>query len=252
MDWLQELRDRRKGMLAGLPAKATLVARDCERASLARAEKAVENQGDDAMRIALVGPLHWLFGADCLWFAELLLAQSPERVEVHIDSPGGSVFEALALRAALDTLRTRGSTVHTAAGGMVASAATLIFLAGTERTQYSYTRTLIHDVRGWLEVYGTESTITEHYESFMGALAAARESLRALYLSAMPSAPIDDWLSGEDVWLTADQALAFGFATDTVEAETEDEDEQGEEAELTPSIVNAWMDNFRNTLRITM
>ena len=202
---------------------------------------------DGVYRLSVMGPIHWWF-VDLLPLAEELVNLRPQTIEMHVDSPGGSIFDALALRGALDMLAADGTEIRTTAGGMVASAATFLYLAGSERTQQPYTRTLVHDVRGWLEIYGTSEQIAQQAAEFQDALAAARESVLALYEASAPGAPWAEWMSGE-TWLSTDDMLSHGLSTAVFAGTDDDDDDDDKENAAADDLTASYLDTVRNSLR---
>ena len=71
---------------------------------------------------------------------EWLGANEGEQVEMHINSPGGDVFEALAIRSAMTNVA--GLTVVVDA--LAASAAAVIALCGKPLKMSQYARLMIH------------------------------------------------------------------------------------------------------------
>lgn len=71
-----------------------------------------------------------------------------EPLIVNIHSVGGSVFEGLAI---YNYLKGLDREIHTQSTGLVASIATIIFLAGTKRTLYSTSQFLIHLPMAWAD-----------------------------------------------------------------------------------------------------
>lgn len=76
----------------------------------------------------------------------------PPPVHLHICSDGGDVSSAAA---AVDRLKTYGVPIYTYAEGMVASAASLIFVSGNKRFIYENSMILIHQIR--IEFWGNYS-----------------------------------------------------------------------------------------------
>ncbi len=128
---------------------------------------------------------------------------------VHINSMGGSVTEGYAIH---DILKATGKTIITQAEGLVASIATIVFLAGAERRITENSQLMIHNPWGFT---GGDSNDVQKYadqlkkeETKMAEFYASRTGLSVEDITAMMK---------EETYLTADEAIAKGFATTKVE-----------------------------------
>jgi ATP-dependent Clp protease, protease subunit len=68
-----------------------------------------------------------------------------ERVEVEINSPGGSVFEGQRIYSALRGISARGVEVVTTVSGLAASMGSVILMAGDKRNMTDGSRVMIHE-----------------------------------------------------------------------------------------------------------
>lgn len=82
--------------------------------------------------------------------------KSPYPIKLHINSPGGNVFPALAI---VDHLKSLSTTVHTVAEGEVSSAATLLYIVGKVRWAFPSAFFLIHPLETWF--IGTHTQIQD-------------------------------------------------------------------------------------------
>lgn len=140
------------------------------------------------------------------------LAALPEgttEVTVRISSPGGLVQTGDAI---VDTLRASGLTIHTRGEEMVASIATVIFLAGKRRQLYPNTAFMIHNPYTGLE--GDAAKLRQKAEE----LAAYETRMAGFYAQAtgIPEAAIREMMK-EAVELNGREALELGFATEIIE-----------------------------------
>ena len=126
MDWLTIVRARRaqnpRGYSEGMGGEGL----------------AETTQSGAVRNLRIIGPIDWLFGVDAIALsADLLAEPRPEQVNVYLDSPGGDLFDALTLRAALDTLTTAGVRINTQAGAVVGSTnrSALSAMASTPNSQ---------------------------------------------------------------------------------------------------------------------
>ena len=167
---------------------------------------------DGRMDIRVIGPISWWAGNDMLPVAERLLEERPSAVTLYVDSPGGDLFDACALRAALDA---SGATVTAQAGAVVASAAVPVYLAAATRTAQSYTRFMIHQPRAGFMAFGTIADIVGALEKFTPTLEAAIGLYRDTIATHVGAEQADAWLAANtDQWMTAAEAAEAGLVTE--------------------------------------
>jgi ATP-dependent Clp protease protease subunit len=145
------------------------------------------------------------FGITAKQFADDLKAVGKAaRITLRINSPGGSVFDGLAIHNSLKRLSAR-KTVWI--DGIAASIASVIAMAGDEIIMPENTMMMIHDPAGM--VVGTAPD--------MRAMAEALDRIKGGLVSAYrdrtgkPEADIERLMAAE-TWLTANDAVAAGFA----------------------------------------
>lgn len=130
-------------------------------------------------------------------------------ITVEINSPGGDVFAALAM---YNALRASGKEVVSKVMGVAASAASLIFMAGDKRVMPKNTHLMIHNP--WSFTAGNADELRETAETLdkIGA------SLKATYAArtGMDEAKLAEMLA-KDTWISADEALSDGFATEVTD-----------------------------------
>jgi ATP-dependent Clp protease protease subunit len=145
------------------------------------------------------------FGITAKQFADDLKAVGKAaRITLRINSPGGSVFDGLAIHNSLKRLSAR-KTVWI--DGIAASIASVIAMAGDEIVMPENAMMMIHDPAGM--VVGTAPD--------MRAMAEALDRIKGGLVSAYrdrtgkPEADIEQLMAAE-TWLTANDAVAAGFA----------------------------------------
>lgn len=145
------------------------------------------------------------FGITAKQFADDLKAVGKAaRITLRINSPGGSVFDGLAIHNSLKRLSAR-KTVWI--DGIAASIASVIAMAGDEIVMPENAMMMIHDPAG--VVVGTAPD--------MRAMAEALDRIKGGLVSAYrdrtgkPEADIEQLMASE-TWLTANDAVAAGFA----------------------------------------
>lgn len=128
---------------------------------------------------------------------------------VHINSPGGEVSEGFAIYNYITSL---GVPVTTIADGMVASIASVIFLAGSTRKAYTNTDFMIHNP--WTMAVGDANQL----ESYVEDLRRVERQLLDFYVKATGSdRDTIEVMMADETHLTAEQLLELKFATEVVD-----------------------------------
>ena len=126
-------------------------------------------------------------------------------INVRINSCGGSVSEGWAI---YNALKAHPAKVRTYGDGFVASAALYPFLAGDERIANSVSGYYLHQVL--TSAYGNADDLRKTADEI--------ETLNQIGLKAFADVGVDAdkvlELMKEEVWLTPDQALEMGIATE--------------------------------------
>jgi ATP-dependent Clp protease protease subunit len=141
------------------------------------------------------------------FLASLAAVEGPV-LTVEISSPGGDAFAAVAM---YNGLRASGKEITTKVMGVAASAASLIFMAGDKRVMPKNTHLMVHNP----SAFGG-GTADDHQE-MADMLSKVGATIRGTYAarSGMSDEDVATLLS-KDTWLTADEALANGLATEVV------------------------------------
>jgi len=133
-----------------------------------------------------------------------------QTIRVHINSPGGDVFAAANIANALrDQQLSKGRTVETVVDGLAASAASVIAMAGSRVTMADNALMMIH--QPWSGAVGNAAELRRIADT----LDTVTATIVATYQwhSELNSDEIVALLDAE-TWMTADEAVAKGFATD--------------------------------------
>lgn len=197
------------------------------------------------------------FGVSAAEFVEDLNAITSERVTVRINSPGGSVFDSIAI---YNALMQHSAHVLTRVDALAASGASIVAMAGDEIEMMPGSQMMIHDALG----------------AEMGNAAAMREMAKFLDNQSDNIATVYAYKAGGDpsewrglmlkeTWMFAQEAVDMGLADrvyqrptlenpaaaeDIPDEEMPAEPEEGEESEDEVSedeAVNALM-NYRHRL----
>ena len=141
-------------------------------------------------------------------------ADDTEDIAVHINSPGGDLFEGQAIVSLLESWkRQTGRQVHVYIDALAASVASVIAMAGDTISISQNSMIMIHkpwvsntsgsapELRSLADLLDkTEDTLLSVYERRTDL---DRESLRSML--------------AEETWFSAEEALEFGFATHIIE-----------------------------------
>lgn len=125
-------------------------------------------------------------------------------IELHIHSAGGDLFSGFA---AIDTIESLKSPIHTYVQGSVASAASLISTCGSERFMYKNSLMLIHQISTSM-VYGKYHEFLDEIENQNMLM----DKVKQIYVDKtnLTEEQLDEMLQ-HDLWLTADQCLEYGL-----------------------------------------
>lgn len=126
-------------------------------------------------------------------------------IEVHINSPGGDVFDGLAI---YNSLAQRPGNVTTVVDGLAASAASFIAMAGKQRIIAPGAMMMIHDASG--VCIGNSADMRELAE----LLDKVSDNIASIYADHDATGGGADWRAAmkAETWYTADEAVAAGLA----------------------------------------
>jgi ATP-dependent Clp protease protease subunit len=135
-----------------------------------------------------------------------LAADDPERdINMYINSPGGSVYDGMAI---YDTIQLVSCEVSTIAVGLCASFGTVLLAAGEQGKRYALPNSTIMMHQPWSGMQGQASDIEIH----------ARETLRIQdrlrqIIADHTGQPYEQVArdSDRDFWMTAEQAAEYGL-----------------------------------------
>lgn len=132
---------------------------------------------------------------------------APE-ILVRINSPGGDVFEGIAMYNLLATAR---QFVRVQVDGLAASAASLVAMAGREIAIAGNAFLMIHNA--WTVTWGNKADL----QKTVGVLGEIDAILAKTYVarSGMDSAEVTKLMDAE-TWLAADDAVSKGFADEAL------------------------------------
>lgn len=137
------------------------------------------------------------------------LPDSVKNINVYINSPGGLVGEGLAI---YNTLRHSGKTITTYCEGIAASAASVVFMAGSRRIVSKESLFMIH--APWVQMVGN----AEQMRLQADELDVFTKTMKAAYLdgTGVDEETLDKLIDGpnhEGTWMTGEETKEYGFAT---------------------------------------
>ncbi|TDV60133.1 ATP-dependent protease ClpP protease subunit [Pseudomonas sp. LP_7_YM] len=145
-------------------------------------------------------------------------------VDVYINSPGGDMFEGLAI---YNRLREHSQAVTTKVLGLAASAASVIYMAGEKREVASSGFLMIHNC--WTVAVGNRHDLrntADTMEEFDAAMAD-------LYAEGSGQAVVDiTEMLDDETFIRGKRAMELGFATGLLSSDeiTEQKDEQTQQS----------------------
>lgn len=128
-------------------------------------------------------------------------------INVHINSYGGEVSQGLAI---YNTLKDSKMKVTTVCEGFACSAASVVFMAGDERIVKDASLLMIHNA--WTYARGDSNELRKQAEDLEKITQA---SVNAYKSKASISEEKIKELMDNETWITADEAITYGFATKT-------------------------------------
>jgi ATP-dependent Clp protease protease subunit len=136
--------------------------------------------------------------------AELNSLGEPDEIKVHINSPGGDVFEGLTI---YNALARHPARVAVEVDGLAASIASVIAMAGDSVQMSPGSMFMMHEA--WTLSLGNKHVHKAQYD----VLDKIDENLVGIYSdrSRVDTTTIRELMMGE-TWMTADEAIAHGFA----------------------------------------
>lgn len=134
------------------------------------------------------------------------LANIDTDIIVRINSYGGEVSQGLAI---YNLLRTFKHNVTTVCDGFACSAASVIFMAGKNRIMPNTSLLLIHNA--WTMVCGDYNELIKQADDLQKITQPSIEAYKSV--SSLSEDEIKSMMDKE-TWITADEALTYGFATE--------------------------------------
>lgn len=141
-------------------------------------------------------------------FVDELLAIDASTIELHVNSPGGDVFDGLAI---MNALADHKATVNVVVDGLAASAASFIAMAGDSVKMNRGSQLMIHDALGFC--VGNAADM----EEMVTLLGRISDTIAGIYADRA-GGTAEDWraLMRAETWYSATEAVDAGLADEAV------------------------------------
>ncbi len=155
------------------------------------------------------------WGISATEFAQALdsLPSSVSSIDLRVNSPGGEVFDALAI---LNMLRQHKAEVTVTVDGIAASAASFIAVGAGQTRMAPNSQMMIHDASG--VAVGNAHDMTQ----MAGTLNAISDNIAQVYATSA-GGTVEGWRTAmlAESWYSADEAVANGLAAHVVEMDAQ-------------------------------
>lgn len=168
----------------------------------------IQNAAGDEAVVRIYDEI-WFLGVNALDFAADLDQITAPKIRVEINSPGGDVWDGIAI---YNSLRNHPAHVTTRVDGIAASIASVIAQAGDTRLMTSGSQMMIHNA--WGLTVGDRNDHTE-----MAAVLAQQDAVIASIYANASGKDADEFraLMDAETWMTAEDAVAAGLADEVYE-----------------------------------
>lgn len=187
-----------------------------------RIENSVED--DDSTDVYVYDSIGGWFGMYADEFIEALGEVTTSKINLRLNSPGGSVFEGIAIA---NAIRSHPATVTVYVDALAASIASVIALAGDRVVMMPQAQYMVHNASG--ACYGDATEMTKMAD----LLDKQSRNIAEAYAqhTGRPLAEWQDYMANE-TWFTAEEAVAVGLADEAMPMRPK----KGEQAEDPASV----------------
>lgn len=154
------------------------------------------------------------FGDTASEFSNALRAVDADELDVHVNSPGGDIFDGLAI---YQSIKSHKAKVTVRIDGLAASIASVIAMAGDKVIMAPKASMMIHE--GWTMAVGNTDELRKTAE-----LLDKQSGVIASVYADRSGQPADFWRDRmrDETWYTADEALAAGLVDEVEGRKKED------------------------------
>jgi len=156
------------------------------------------------------------WGTEAGEFVEQLIKLDADEIDLHLNSPGGEVFDGLAI---YNSLKQHKAKINVYVDGLAASAASFIAQAGDSIIMARNAQMMIHD--GIAICYGNEQDMLETAD----LLGKISNNIADIY-AQRAGEDQDYWrnLMREELWMTGREAVDMGLADSVLDEDSEEAD----------------------------
>ena len=202
-----------------LPSIAQLIRDNATRPAEIRAE----GEGDEEAHVYVYGVIGaWWGDVSAQAFAQVLSTIKATTVHLHVNSPGGDVFEA---RAMMSAIANHSATFTAHVDGLAASAASDLIMACDEIEISQGGFLMIHNA--WTIAIGNKDDMRTTADLLQKVDEAIVDDYQKR--TKQSAEQIREWMDVE-TWFTAEEAKTHGFVDRIVEVVPEGEEDADEEA----------------------
>ena len=133
-------------------------------------------------------------------------------INLHINSPGGSVFEGIAI---YNMLKQNKARINVYVDGLAASIASVIAMSGDAIFMPSNSMLMIHNP--WTMAVGNASELRKQADDLDKITELSIQTYLDTAGDKLDEATLRQ-LMNEETWLTANEAVTYGLATEVIEA----------------------------------
>lgn len=184
-----------------------------------------ENLGADETDVILYGEIGW-YGTEADTFVRELRALKTARINLRLSSPGGSVFDGIAI---MNGLRAHSAEVTVYVDSLAASIASVIAMAGDRVVMMPASEMMIHEASGLC--MGNASDMRE----LADLLDRQSDKIAAVY-AERAGGDTEAWRAAmaAETWYSAEEAVAAGLADEVAELPRKGADtDEGDEPQAT-------------------
>ncbi|MCZ7404490.1 MAG: ATP-dependent Clp protease proteolytic subunit [Candidatus Methanoperedens sp.] len=139
-----------------------------------------------------------------------------KKLVLILNSPGGNVFDGLAVASIINEKSKQGIEIEVRGYGIIASAATLVFVSGTKGKRFMHEDALfmVHSI-GTFKFFEFSDLVKDEKELAVKKLIQSK--LNA-FVARMTGMKVEDLnkLIMQETWITAPEAVRLGFADKTI------------------------------------
>lgn len=190
----------------------------------------IHNAAGDEAVVRIYDEIWWL-GVNAQDLSRDLDNITAPTIRVEINSPGGDVFDGIAI---YNALRTHPSRIVTRVDGLAASIASVIAQAGDHRIMVASSQMMIHNA--WGMTVGDRNDHTD-----MASLLAQQDGVIADIYATASGKDADHFraLMDAETWLTADRAVEEGLADEILDPSSTQPEAKDTLADRIKSVVSA-------------